>query len=100
MSVYTIWESTFPIEAREEGTEVTSAIWRDMPGFEGYVGHETVEDLDRPGHLKVIGRRASREAAEAALVYRSSPTARRADALVSEPRRRFVGRVVDAGTGA
>ena len=99
MSVYTIWESTFPIDAREEGTEVTSAIWRDMPEFEGYVGHETVEDLDRPGHLMVIGAgRVDSGGGRAGVSL--EPDRSRADALVSEPRRRFVGRVVDAGTGA
>jgi hypothetical protein len=31
MSVYSIWESEFPSNQREEGIEVTRAIWRDMP---------------------------------------------------------------------
>jgi quinol monooxygenase YgiN len=99
MSVYSIWESTFPTERRQEGAEVTRAIWADMPQFDGYEDHEIVEDLDRPGHLFVIGRWRSREAAEAAMSYRSSPTARRADALVSEPRRRMLGGAIDATRG-
>jgi quinol monooxygenase YgiN len=97
MSVYTIWESTFPADRRQEGAEVTRAIWRDMRYFDGYIAHEIVEDLDHPGHLFVVGRWESREAADAALSYRASPNAQRVDALVSAPRRRTVGRGVDTG---
>ncbi len=100
MSVYSIWESTFPADRQEEGAEVTRAIWADMPAFDGYLSHEIVEDFDRPGHLIVVSRWASREAAQAAMVYRSSPTARRADELVSVPRSRTLGRVIDAGAAA
>ena len=96
MSVYSIWESTFPSASHEEGAEITRAIWADMRGFDGYEDHEIVEDLGCPGHLFVISRWQSRDAAEAAMCYRSSPTARRADALVSEPRRRMLGGVIDA----
>ena len=98
MSVYSIWESTFPADQREQGAEATRAIWADMPGFKGYLGHETVEDLDRPGHLFVVSRWKSREAAQAAMVYRSTPNAQRADALVSTPRRRTLGHVIDTGS--
>ena len=100
MSVYSIWESAFPAERHEEGAEITRAIWLDMPGFDGYLSHEIVEDVERPGHLFVVSRWESREAAEAAMVYRSSPTAKRADALASAPRRRTVGRLIDAGAAA
>ena len=100
MSVYSIWQSTFPANRQDEGAEVTKAIWADMPGFDGYLDHEIVEDLDRPGHLIVISHWQSPEAAAAALSYRSSPNAQRADSLVSEPRRRTVGRVIDTGRAA
>jgi len=50
-----------------------------------------VEDLDDPGHLFVISRWQSRDAANAAMSYASHPNARRADEMVSEPRRRTVG---------
>ena len=96
MSVYSIWESTFPPSGANEGAEITRAIWADMPDFGGYEDHEIVQDLDRPGHFFVLSRWSSREAAEAAISYRSSPTARRADALVSEPRRRMLGGLIDA----
>jgi quinol monooxygenase YgiN len=96
MSVYAIWESAFPVDRRAEGTELTRAIWRDMRGFDGYLGHEIVEDLERPGHLFVIGRWRSREAADAALSYRASTTVKRVEALVSAPRRRTVARAIDA----
>jgi heme oxygenase (mycobilin-producing) len=99
MTAHTIWESTFPVDRRQEGAEVTRAIWQDMRGFDGYVGHEIVEDLDHPGHLIVVGRWESREAADAALSYRASPNARRVDALVSAPRRRTVGEAIDTGAG-
>jgi quinol monooxygenase YgiN len=91
MSVYSIWESRFAAETAQEGIAVTKAIWQDMPCFEGYLGHELIQDLDQPGHLIVIGRWASREAADAAMIYASHPKAKRADQLVSQPRRRTVG---------
>jgi quinol monooxygenase YgiN len=91
MSVYSIWESRFPREAADAGIRVTKEIWRDMPCFDGYLAHELVQDLDQPGHLFVVSRWASREAADAAMSYASHPNARRANELVSEPRRRTVG---------
>lgn len=91
MSVYSIWESRFPREAAEDGIAVTKAIWRDMPSFDGYLEHELVQDLDEPGHLVVVSRWESREAADAAMSYASHPNAQRAERLVSEPRRRTVG---------
>jgi heme-degrading monooxygenase HmoA len=90
MSVYSIWESRFPAGAAEEGISVTKAIWQDMPCFDGYLAHELIRDLDQPGHVFVIGRWASREAADAAMSYASHPNAKRADQLVSQPRRRTV----------
>ncbi len=100
MGVYSIWESSFPAGSHDEGAEITRAILADMPAFDGYMDHEIVEDLDQPGHLVVISRWRSREAADAAMIYRSTPYARRADALVSDPRRRMLGRVIDAGGAA
>jgi heme-degrading monooxygenase HmoA len=91
MSVYAIWESRFSPETMEQGIGVTQAIWRDMPCFNGYLAHELIQDLDQPGDLLVVSRWASREAADAAMSYASHRNARRADQLVSEPRRRTVG---------
>ena len=91
MAVYSIWESRFSAETADEGLGVTEAIWRDMLGFEGYLEHELIQDLDQPGHLFVVSRWASREAADAAMSYAAHPNARRAEQLVSEPRRRTVG---------
>ena len=91
MTVYSIWESRFPAETAEEGISVTKAIWQDMPSFDGYLAYELIQDLDQPGHLIVIGRWASREAADAAMSYASHPNAQRADQLVSQPRHRTVG---------
>jgi heme-degrading monooxygenase HmoA len=91
MGVYSIWESRFPAETSNEGISVTKAIWHDMLSFDGYLAHELIQDLDQPGHLIVVSRWASREAADAALSYRSHPNAERAEQLVSEPRRRTVG---------
>jgi heme-degrading monooxygenase HmoA len=90
MSVYSIWESLFPAETAEEGIRVTNAIWQDMLSFDGYLAHELIQDLDQPGHVIVISRWASREAADAAMSYASHPNAKRADQLVSRPRRRMV----------
>lgn len=91
MSVYSIWESRFPEQSVDEGVAVTKAIWRDMPSFDGYLEHELIEDLDKPGHLLVVSRWTSREAADAALSYASHPNAQRVNQLVSEPRRRTLG---------
>jgi quinol monooxygenase YgiN len=91
MSVYSIWESRFPGEAAEEGIRVTQAIWRDMRSFDGYLGHDLIQDLDQPGHLIVVSRWKSREAADAAMSYAAHPNAKRADGLVTQPRRRTVG---------
>jgi quinol monooxygenase YgiN len=91
MSVYSIWESNFPPDTVDEGVRVTQAIWHDMRSFNGYVEHELVQDLEQPGHLIVISCWASSEAADAALSYVSHPNARRANELVSEPRRRTLG---------
>ena len=94
MGVYSIWESRFPAETVEEGISVTKAIWQDMLSFDGYLAHVLIQDLDEAGHLIVISRWASREAADAAMSYASHPNARRADQLVSEPRRRTLGAVL------
>jgi heme-degrading monooxygenase HmoA len=91
MSVYAIWESRFPADTADDGIRVTQAIWSDMLSFDGYVEHELIQDLDQPGHLFVVSRWASREAADAAMSYAAHPNARRAEQLVSEPRRRTVG---------
>jgi heme-degrading monooxygenase HmoA len=90
MSVYSIWESRFPAEAADEGLKVTKAIRRDMLTFDGYLAHELIQDVDHPGHLFVVSRWASRQAADAAMTYLSHPNARRAEQLVSEPRRRTI----------
>ena len=90
MSVYSIWESWFPAENAEAGTSATKAIWRDMLSFEGYLTHELIQDLDRPGHLFVVAQWESRQAADAAMRYAAHPNAERVDRLVSEPRRRTV----------
>lgn len=91
MAVYSIWESRFPRDASAEGRRVTERIWEDMLSFEGYLGHELLQDLDDPGHLLVVSRWASRERADQALAeYADSPHAAKANRLVATPRRRFV----------
>jgi heme-degrading monooxygenase HmoA len=78
-----------------EGREVTEAIWHDMPQFGGYLSHMLVEDMDDPGHLLVISEWESREAADRVREeYAGHENARRADSLVSEPRRRIVAQAV------
>ena len=98
MAIYSIWESRFPSSSAAQGLQVTKAIWDDMPGYDGYLGHEIVQDLDDPGHLLVVSRWASREHADEVLrQYAGHPNAAAANRLVSEPRRRFVAGQVHAG---
>lgn len=95
MPVFSVWQSFFPAEAREEGLAVTEAIWRDMTAFDGYISHELIEDLDDPGHLLVVSQWSTRDRADQVLrEYADAPNARRANALVSRPRTRFVGQKV------
>lgn len=97
MAIYSIWESRFPAEAAADGLAVTQAIWRDMPAFDGYLGHDLLTDADDPGHLLVISRWTSRERADAVLHdYAGHPNAQAANRLVAEPRRRFVALPVSA----
>jgi hypothetical protein len=64
---------------------------RNVPDDDVLDIYELIQDLDQPGHLFVVSRWASREAADAAMSYVSHPNAKRAEQLVSEPRRRTVG---------
>jgi quinol monooxygenase YgiN len=91
MPVYAIWESRFPAPRAAEGLATTAAIWRDMPCFEGYLGHELLVDADDPGHLVVVSQWASRDHADESLRrYAGHPNARAANRLVAEPRRRIL----------
>ncbi len=95
MPVFSVWESHFPAEAAESGRQVTDAIWRDMPDFEGYVSHKLIEDLDDPGHMLVVSEWAPRERADASVhEYAGHPNVRRVNELLARPRARFVGRGV------
>ncbi len=97
MAVYSVWESHFPSGSAPEGLEVTKAIWDHMPAYDGYLGHEILQDGDDPGHLLVVSRWESREHADQVLRdYSGHPNAATANHLVSEPRRRFVARQVHA----
>jgi heme-degrading monooxygenase HmoA len=95
MAVYSIWESYFSPEAAAEGRAVTEAIWRDMTRFDGYLGHELIEDVGDCGHLLVVSRWTTRRRADEVLrEYAGHANARRANALVSRPRTRFLGHAV------
>jgi heme-degrading monooxygenase HmoA len=97
MAIYSIWESHYPSEHAAEGLAVTEAIWRDMPGFDGYLDHQLLVDADDSGHLLVISRWASRENADVSLrQYANHPNARAASRLVSRPRQRTIATVADA----
>lgn len=98
MPIYSIWESRFPAAAAAEGRAVTEAIWRDMTGYDGYLGHELLIDADDSGHLLVISQWTTRERADATLRdYATHPNAHAANRLVTEPRRRFVATRDEAG---
>jgi quinol monooxygenase YgiN len=96
VSVFSIWESRFPVEAAEEGRQATAAIWHDMLDYDGYLRHVIIEDVDDPGHLFVFSEWESREAADRVRdQYAGHENAARADRLVTEPRRRVVGLPLD-----
>lgn len=91
MAIYSIWESEFPPRAAAQGRAVTEAIWRDMPGFDGYLDHQLLVDADDPGHLLVVSRWETREHADASLrAYAGHPNAQAANRLAAVPRRRTV----------
>jgi len=96
VTIYAIWESRFSASRAGEGRAVTEAIWRDMPDFEGYLGHELLIDADDPGHLLVVSRWTSQEHADESLRrYATHPNAGAADSLVAEPRRRILATRAD-----
>jgi len=98
MSVYAVWDSHFAPDELQEGRAITEAIWRDMTQFDGYLGHELIEDLDDSGHLLVVSRWTTRERADETLRrYAGHPNAQRVKELVSRPRTRFVGHAVAPG---
>ena len=69
---------------------------RDVPG---YLRHVLIEDLDDAGHFFVVSEWLNREAADKVLAdYASNENARLANELVTEPRRRTVGRRLGADT--
>ncbi len=95
MTVYSVWESHFPLKDADQGRVITEAIWRDMAHFDGYLTHELIEDLDDPGHLLVVSRWTTRQRADEVLCdYIDHRNARRANELVSRPRTRFLGHAV------
>ena len=72
---------------------MTEATWDDMLSFDGYRRHMLLQDLDDPGHLFVFSEWESRAQADSVRdKYASHENARRVEALVSGPRRRFVAR--------
>jgi quinol monooxygenase YgiN len=81
----------FSPDEAEQGREITQTIWADMLDYDGYVGHELLQDVDDPGHLFVVSRWTSREQADQVLRdYADNPNAVAANNLVSQPRRRTV----------
>jgi len=96
MSVTVTWEFRFSSENAAEGLRLTQEIWKeDMQAFDGLIGHELIQDLDDSGHLLVISRWTNREAPDRSKdEYAQHPNRQAVDALVSEPRRRLVGRTV------
>jgi quinol monooxygenase YgiN len=97
MAIHSIWESYFPPAAAAEGRSVTERIWADMTGFDGYLGHELLQDLDDPGHLLLVSRWSSQAHADQALAdYAENPNALKANCLVGRPRRRFLAVILPA----
>lgn len=64
MPVYVIWENQFQTGKAAEGLAINRDIWLDMAGFDGYLGHTVFQDQDKPEHLVVVSKWATREAAD------------------------------------
>ena len=64
MDVYVVWETWLKPEHADKGYELTRAIWQDMPGFKGYMGHFLLRDQDDLAHLLLVSHWESRHDAE------------------------------------
>ncbi len=101
MSITVLWEARFTQGQANEGQAVIKRIWDDMTRFQGYVDHETIVDVDDPGHVVVVSHWTSRQAADRVRdEYSRNPNAVEANRLAVEPRRRIVGATVDQASRA
>jgi quinol monooxygenase YgiN len=97
LAVWVVWETRLRAGTEAEGLALTQRIWSDMVGFPGYLAHEVLQDDDQNGHLLVVSRWESRQAADATKeLYAGSPMVLRLAPLLAEERSRWVMALRDA----
>jgi hypothetical protein len=86
MNVTVVWEARFRPDNANQGQKVLKRIWNDMIQCAGYVDHETIADVDDPGHVVVISAIGARgrpqiesEMNTASILMRSRPIAYRSN---------------------
>ena len=90
MDVYVVWETWLKSEYADKGYDITRAIWQDMPGFKGYMGHFLLRDQDDPAHLLLVSHWESRQDAEESKKHYASHNLTDLQPLLSRERGRTV----------
>jgi heme-degrading monooxygenase HmoA len=89
--VTVIWETWLKSGAEQEGLTLTRRIWHDMRGFDGYIGHQLLRDVQEVGHLIVVSQWESLELADRLRAeYADHEPARKIGPLLARPRNRWV----------
>jgi heme-degrading monooxygenase HmoA len=89
--VTVIWETWLKSGVDQEGLSLTRRIWRDVRGFDGYVDHQLLRDVQDPCHLIVVSHWESQEFADGIRVeYADHEPVRQIGPLLARPRNRWV----------
>jgi quinol monooxygenase YgiN len=93
MTITVVWDTWIKAGHEAEGLALTRRIWSDMQGFDGYVSHQLLYDVDAPGHVIALGVWRSREHADRIRdLYKDSDVIAALLPLLERPRDRWVVR--------